>query len=424
MDLRTIYDQRVENSHQGRPDIITWERSGSAGRPRAVIDPNFLRWAYGRRSTSGIAFFLNVHPRTVRRSLLEYGIASPGRTPFADSIDGNDDAQEADHNHEPQQSLPANLPSEVQNLANSIQSSSSSSYLSNMSNDDLDIMVRSLRSHYPEAGIRMLDGMLRRIGHVVQNERIRQSLARIDPVQRVFERIRIRRRRYGVPGPNSLWHHDGHHLSYLSLSRSVHNVRIERLWVDVSVHISQRWNDYFSELEVRHYLDNNNPNHIWLLQYLFMDTINQALAFWAESWNNHRITQRDGPSRSPEDMWGFDMLVHGIRGNSLDDFAMTDQELEVFGIDWEGLEDQDLVQSLRQNYVHEEGASTWLGRHGPPPALNEVQVEPPSELMTTTDIEALGALLQPNSPIANLNDVVRVWNIALVYARAHYPNDF
>ncbi|KAJ3816977.1 hypothetical protein F5880DRAFT_1451611, partial [Lentinula raphanica] len=81
-DLRTIYDQRVERSHQGRPDIITWERSGSAGRPRAVIDPNFLRWAYGRRSTSGIAYFLNVHPRTVRRALLEHGIASPGSMPF------------------------------------------------------------------------------------------------------------------------------------------------------------------------------------------------------------------------------------------------------------------------------------------------------------------------------------------------------
>ncbi|KAJ3730382.1 hypothetical protein C8R42DRAFT_568622, partial [Lentinula raphanica] len=195
-------------------------------------------------------------------------------------------------------------------------------------------------------------------------------------------------------------------------------------WVDVSVSISQHWNNYFSELEAHHYLDINNPNHIWLLQYLFMDTINQALAFWAESWNNHRITQRDGPSRSPEDMWGFDMLVHGIRGNSLNDFAMTDQELELFGIDWEGLEDEDLVQSLRQNYVHEEGASTWLGRHGPPPVLNEVQVEPPSDLMTTADIEALGALLQLNSPIVNQNDVVRVWNIALVYARAQYPNDF
>lgn len=56
-----------------------------------------------------------------------------------------------------------------------------------------------------------MDGMLRRLGYVIQRERIRQSLIRIDPVQRVFERIRIRRRVYSVPGPNALWHHDGQH---------------------------------------------------------------------------------------------------------------------------------------------------------------------------------------------------------------------
>ena len=57
----------------------------------------------------------------------------------------------------------------------------------------------------------MLDGMLRRLGHRVQAERIRQSLIWIDPVHRIFDRIRIRRRGYTVPGPNALWHHDGQH---------------------------------------------------------------------------------------------------------------------------------------------------------------------------------------------------------------------
>ena len=35
-----------------------------------------------------------------------------------------------------------------------------------------------------------------------------------DPVRRIFERIRIRRRQYSVLGPNSLWHHDGQHGQY------------------------------------------------------------------------------------------------------------------------------------------------------------------------------------------------------------------
>ncbi|KAJ3817300.1 hypothetical protein F5880DRAFT_1493173 [Lentinula raphanica] len=408
------YANLVAQSHHGRPNIVSWEHSGSAGRPRAIIDPSFLQWAHGRRSTSGIAYFLGLSTRTVRRSLLEYGIVSPGHTPFADRMDANNAAQD-------DRLDPETLPPEVQNAANAIQSSSSSSRLSNMSNDDLDTMIQLLRSHYPSAGIRILDGMLRRLGHVVPYERIRQSLMRINPVQCTFDRIRIRRRRYTVPGPNSLWHHDGHHRKSL---QSVHNVRIERLWVDVSNYITQPWNDIFSGLEQRYHLDISNPNHIWLLQYLFMDTINIILSFWAEGWNNHRITQRDGPSRSPEDMWGFDMLVHGIRGDSVDDFSMSDQELADFGVDWEDLEDEALLQSLRRNYAHEEGASTWLGRHGPPPVLNEVHVEPPSGLMTTAEIQALDSFLEPISQISNEGDAIRLWCMALAYVRALYPDYF
>jgi hypothetical protein len=53
--------------------------------------------------------------------------------------------------------------------------------------------------------------MLRHLGHRVPRDRVRESLLRIDPVQRVFERIRFHQRVYSVPGPNSLWHHDGQH---------------------------------------------------------------------------------------------------------------------------------------------------------------------------------------------------------------------
>ena len=57
----------------------------------------------------------------------------------------------------------------------------------------------------------MLDGMLCHLGQRISRERIRASLLRIDPVQWVFEHIHIWQRVYSVPGPNSLWHHDGQH---------------------------------------------------------------------------------------------------------------------------------------------------------------------------------------------------------------------
>jgi len=57
----------------------------------------------------------------------------------------------------------------------------------------------------------MLDGMLRNLGHQIPWEHIQQSLICMDPVHRVFDRIWIHRQVYSVPGPNSLWHHDGQH---------------------------------------------------------------------------------------------------------------------------------------------------------------------------------------------------------------------
>ncbi|KAJ3963503.1 hypothetical protein EV361DRAFT_185388, partial [Lentinula raphanica] len=128
LDLRTIYEQRLEQSHHGRPNVISWEHTGSAGRPRANIDPNFLQWAYGRRTTSGIADFLGVSRRTVRRALLDYDIASPGSAPFdVDSDVSSEDNQQGPETHP---LVPENLPPAVQDAARSIQSSSSSSYLS------------------------------------------------------------------------------------------------------------------------------------------------------------------------------------------------------------------------------------------------------------------------------------------------------
>lgn len=98
------------------------------------------------------------------------------------------------------------------------------------------------------------------------------------------------------------------------MNRSVHNVRIERLWVDVTIQVGATWADHFTTLELRFGLNINNANHIWLLHLLFLPVINSVLAFFAQSWNEHKIEIRDGPNRSPSDMFGFDMLVHGLRG--------------------------------------------------------------------------------------------------------------
>jgi hypothetical protein len=83
------------------------------------------------------------------------------------------------------------------------------------------------------------------------------------------------------------------------------------------------------------------------LHHLFLQTLNQQLAFFAESWNHHQIQIHGGPNRSPIDMFGFDMLVHGVRGDHVysEEDGLTDKELEVYGVDWEALQNERILQS-------------------------------------------------------------------------------
>ena len=58
----------------------------------------------------------------------------------------------------------------------------------------------------------MILSHLRSEGLIVQRDRIRKCLARIDPHNsRIRWAITVSRRAYSVAGPNSLWHQDGHH---------------------------------------------------------------------------------------------------------------------------------------------------------------------------------------------------------------------
>lgn len=224
MDVRLQYEQTLDQSHHGHPTVVQTINTGRRGRPAIHIDPGFLRWAYAHRTTSGIAQFLNVGRRTVRNALLEFGIAEPQDNPFpsvpASETDERDEILQDDDLLDPNVPFPGHLSAnEVSSIPFSPSTYNTTSQpvvsftgpLSTLCDDALDNLISQLRSHFRRAGISMLDGMLRRLGHRLPRERIRDSLMRIDPVQRVFQRIRIRRRVYSVPGPNSLWHHDGQH---------------------------------------------------------------------------------------------------------------------------------------------------------------------------------------------------------------------
>ncbi|KAF5365121.1 hypothetical protein D9757_015508 [Collybiopsis confluens] len=393
-DVRILHGRSLEVSHNGQLEVVWKEKLGNRGRPRIVIDRDFLAWAYRLRSSAGIARFLGISRTTVRQALLDYNIASPGLPPFPVEDDEPSVVPEfiqgssGDH-YTTSVPVSQTLAGPANNATHSSRPSDAS-YLSSIDDEALDMEIRRLHMAFPRAGLRMLDGMLRQGGIIVPQDRISLSLYRVDPVKRVFDRVRLKRRGYSVPGPNSLWHHDGQHglirwgvvihgfidgfsrlvtglraspnnlaATVLSLflestakygipsrlrgdhgvenvlvaafmestrgerrgsyiwGRSVHNTRIERLWADVTIGVGDTWHQRFTELEVSHDLQINNPNHLWLLHHLFLPTINFHLQVWARSWNFHPIAIRNSSNQRPEEMFGFGMLLHGLRGEPL-----------------------------------------------------------------------------------------------------------
>jgi hypothetical protein len=199
-----------------------------------------------------------------------------------------------------------------------------------------------------------------------------------------------------------------------SFNRSVHNIRIERLWVDVTSQFGAKWADLFRHLEIDHGLDVNNHNHLWLLHYLFLPDINADACFFAESWNKHKIQSRGQASRSPEDMWYFDQIALGVRGDDV-----SSEELELYGVDWEGLRDDQLMDShfTNDDVSHSVEWTPWAGRSGPPPQLSNVPVEPP--VVNGIDIDGLYGYIQPYLGHHDRDSLLRRWSLGLAFLRSH-----
>lgn len=202
-------------------------------------------------------------------------------------------------------------------------------------------------------------------------------------------------------------------------------MRIERLWVDVTVQIGSTWAEIFIDLELHHGLNINSSAHIWLLHHLFLPIINDQLAFFADSWNQHRLQIRNGPNRSPADMFGFDMYVHGVRGDQLPpEDELSPEDLEVFGVDWEGLRDDRVLGSLQQNNSSNEEASSWIGRVGPPENLGGVHLDAPEGPLSQTEVEAFDTQFNSWMEGREAIDAASMWGHGLIIGRNMFGNRF
>lgn len=77
---------------------------------------------------------------------------------------------------------------------------------SEITDAQLDVVIQSIVQNSPNSGQVMMRGALLGRGLRIQRRRIRESMLRVDPVGiECRRRLRMKRRVYNVPGPNSLW---------------------------------------------------------------------------------------------------------------------------------------------------------------------------------------------------------------------------
>ncbi|KAL0565018.1 hypothetical protein V5O48_017012, partial [Marasmius crinis-equi] len=384
--------------------------TGTQGRPRLEIDREVLATALQHRGVNDLAEIFDCNPRTIRRRAIEYGLVEPGAPVYVDYEDEESGQCVRIYNPEQQQEHKPNN-SGISDAELDVVTVRILEIFPSFGRRMITGHLRHLGHNIPQERIRAsyerVQGMpaymvSRPMGHRTywvagpnalwhhdgQHGLIRYRIVIhgfVDGYSRMITGMRAHdnnrkdtvaalshdaRAVHGTPsrvrgdhGVENLevaeWMETNFGVergSYI-WGRSVHNIRIERLWRDVTRGFGQKWKEFFRGLEAAAGLCPDWNAHIWLLHHLFLPSVNEEAMEWIETWNHHTVTIHSQRDRSPRDMFFFGQLTNGWRDMALlansDDFAEPDPleaaDIAGYGIDWDDLEDRGILRHHAAN---------------------------------------------------------------------------
>ncbi|XP_066914919.1 uncharacterized protein [Clytia hemisphaerica] len=117
-------------------------------------------------------------------------------------------------------------------------------------------------------------------------------------------------------------------------SKSVHNQRIERLWVDVYHGATKLFQTIFLSLENTGNLNLSSEIDLFALHFVYITKINKSLKAFVNGWNHHPLSTEN--NKTPNQLWISGLHKIAGTGSKIDEEIWepkTDEEAMYYGID-------------------------------------------------------------------------------------------
>ncbi|KAF6755870.1 hypothetical protein DFP72DRAFT_811151 [Ephemerocybe angulata] len=190
--------------------------------------------------------------------------------------------------------------------------------------------------------------------------------------------------------------------------KSVHNIRIECLWVDVTSGFGRKWKRFFEVLEQEDNLDRNNDAHIWLLHFLYLHHINRDAAAWLDTWNHHVLSRRGTTHVTPSRLFIQGTIERGHRGLVVDDVL---DDVDGYGIDWDDHDNPRYRNHHQQHNQPEEEEGRNGAPNMTPTRLSHVEVGDPRCPFTEDGVQFLDNALSalPENDLTDMGSLRLLW---------------